>query len=114
MAMNIKYDGTTWAVPESELPDYINRSIEQPGSFRRTYSGAGRRHTQFDKWTIPLSWSMVGTAVRTHVSAMAQIDGTITLEYDTGTFITRAEPGSYSEAEASYQAYDLGITLKEI
>lgn len=113
MAMNLKWNGTTWAVADADQPDYISRSIEQAGDFRRSWNGTGRRFTQYDKWTIPLSWSWVGTNVRDYVSNMATLDGTVVLEYPTGTFTCRAEPQSYNEQEVSYGAYDIGITLKE-
>jgi len=116
MAMNFKYDGTTWAVTDAQLPDYTDRSREQPGSFRRTFAGVGRNYIRYNKWAQPFSWSMVGTAVRDHVIAISTLTGTgtCTVEYPAGTFICKPVNESYSEKEASYQAYNIGITLKEV
>ena len=112
--MNIKYDGTTWAVSDADLPDHIKRSLEQPGDFRRTWAGAGRLYNRYSKWVWPLSWSMIGTDVQDRVSTFGTYDGTVALEYSAGTFNTYVEPGSYDEQEVSYQAWDVSVTLKEI
>lgn len=116
MAMNFKYDGTTWAVSDDQLPDYIARSREQPGSFRRTFAGAGRVYIRYSKWVEPFSWATVGTEVRDHVIAISELTGTgtCTVEYPAGTFICKPVPESYSEKESSWQSYNIGITLKEI
>ena len=116
MAMNFKYDGTTWAVSDSELPNYKERSLEQAGGMRRTFDGELRRHNRYSKLVLPFSWTTVGTSIRTHVLAISKLAsaGTCTVEYPDGTIICKPEPGSYTEKEASYQAYNLGITLKEV
>ena len=116
MAMNFKYDGTTWAVTDAQLPNYIDRSLEQVGGMRRTWLGTQRRYNRYSKWTLPYTWSDVEAAVRTHVSAIAQLTGTgtVTVEYATGTFICKPVDQSYSEKESSWASYNLGITLKEV
>ena len=111
--MRMIWAGTTWTVDDHETPDYINRGMTSPGSFRRSYHGTGRRHTRYDKWSFPLSWSVVGTNVRDKVSNMVAQDGTVTLEYSAGTFTTYALPGSYQEAEAGYEVFNIGVTLEE-
>jgi len=111
--MNIKWNGTTWAVGDADLPDYMTRTLTSPGSYRRSFYGTGRRHTRFDKYGFPLSWSSVGSTVRDNVSDMARMDGTVTLEYATGTFNCHAVPGSYTEQESGYQTYTVGVTLEE-
>ena len=116
MAMNIKYDGTTWAVSEAQRPNYLERSLEQAGGDRRTWLGTQRRYNRYSKWVQPLAWSDVEDAVRTHVSAIAQLagTGTVTVEYATGTFTFKPVDQSYSEKETSWASYNLGITLKEV
>ena len=112
--MRMLYNGTTWAMSDDQLPDYISRSIDQPGSVRASHDGTGRRYTRYDKWSFDIPWSFVGTAGTDYVDGMAQLDGTVTLEYDRGTYVCRAVPGSYRESEVTYQAYNCSITLREI
>ena len=104
----------TWTIADADLPDSVGRSLEHGGSFRRSFYGTGRRSTRFDKWTITMGWSMVGTTVRDNAAGVAQIDASVLLEYYDGTVTCYAEPGSYSESESGYQVYDIGITLKEV
>jgi hypothetical protein len=116
MAMNFKYDGTTWVVTDAQLPNYKDRSLEQVGSLRRTFAGSLRRYNRFSKWTLPFSWTDVEAAVRTHVLAMSELasSGTVTVESTDGTVICKPVDQSYAESESSWASYNLGITLKEV
>ena len=99
--MRMLYNGTTWNLGTNAA------------HLRASYDGTGRRYTRYDKRVFDIPWSFVGTDVTTYVGGMAQLDGTVTLEFDRGTYICRAVPGSYRENEVSYQAYNCSIQLKE-
>jgi hypothetical protein len=102
----------TWTVDDADLPDHISRTMNSPGSFRRSFLGTGRRRTQYDRWTYNLSWTMVGTTARDQVGSMAGSDEVIQWKSSYGTANYHAAPGSYSEQESGYQVYDLSLTLE--
>jgi len=112
MAMTFTGAFGTWTVADADLPEHISRTMTSPGSFRRSFLGTGRRHTQYDRWTYNLSWTMVGTTARNQVGSMAASDSAITWSSSYGSANYHAAPGSYSESESGYKVYDLSITLE--
>ncbi len=116
MAWNIAWNGTSWTLDSSEVPDSItSRPVTAGGGLRRTYAGATSIHERWRAQSVDLGWTGIGADLYGTLSTLMAYTGDVTFTTSdgvVGTMDGRIPSDSVREKSYGYESFDVSFRLE--